>query len=239
MTSSRGASRRNRSTPSRRCRSGTRHHRRCPLPLTRHRGIRRGREPAGHSRATSRSYPRIGLPLRRARPEPTALTGGDMASRVIPTFETWVRTVPPPLPLGVATPRSRAGRLLWCPAWSNREERRPWVTHWCSHRGQGGLVRDRAHPYHPLHRRAARRFVGGCGCTGGGPAGTFTPAGSLVEARFGHTATLLPDGRVLVVGGYAYGALASAEVWDPVTATFSPAGSLAEGRTVPHRHAPA
>jgi hypothetical protein len=51
-------------------------------------------------------------------------------------------------------------------------------------------------------------------------------------ARYSHTATLLPDGRVLVVGGTAGddGILASAEVWDPATGTFGPAGSLAEAR---------
>jgi len=50
-----------------------------------------------------------------------------------------------------------------------------------------------------------------------------------------HTATPLPDGRVLVVGGsgsYLEDLLASAEVWDPATASFSPAGSLAEARMV-------
>jgi WD40 repeat protein len=65
---------------------------------------------------------------------------------------------------------------------------------------------------------------------------TFRPAGSLAEGRQGHSATLLPDGRILVVGGYAAAKgsadvmLASAEVWDPATETFTATGSLALGR---------
>jgi hypothetical protein len=45
--------------------------------------------------------------------------------------------------------------------------------------------------------------------------GTFSPAGRLAEFRSMHTTTLLPDGRVLVVGGRGDGILASAEVWEP------------------------
>jgi len=61
---------------------------------------------------------------------------------------------------------------------------------------------------------------------------TTTVAGSLGEGRVGQTATLLPDGRVLVVGGLSErsGALKSAELWDPSARTFAPAGSLATAR---------
>ncbi len=47
--------------------------------------------------------------------------------------------------------------------------------------------------------------------------GSFGPAASLAEARGNHTATLLPDGRVLVVGGWdSKGTpIATAEVWGP------------------------
>ena len=64
-------------------------------------------------------------------------------------------------------------------------------------------------------------------------AASFAAAGSLAEGRNdGQTATLLPDGRVLVVGGHGgKRAALTAEVWDPVTASFSPAGSLAEPRS--------
>ena len=68
--------------------------------------------------------------------------------------------------------------------------------------------------------------------------GAFSPAESLAEARGLHSATLLSDGRILVVGGdWSDGYLASAEVWDPATASFGPAGSLAEARTA-HTAAP-
>jgi len=52
-------------------------------------------------------------------------------------------------------------------------------------------------------------------------------AENLIEARQGHTATLLPDGRLLVAGGQSGGiALASAELYDPVTDQWSHARRL-------------
>jgi hypothetical protein len=61
----------------------------------------------------------------------------------------------------------------------------------------------------------------------------FQPTGSLHQARSGHTATLLNDGRVLVVGGGSGGLIAGAELYDPKTGTFSETGSL---NTPRHKH---
>ena len=62
-------------------------------------------------------------------------------------------------------------------------------------------------------------------------AGSFTATGSLSQARFGQTATLLADGRVLVAGGQSRAlALNSAEVYDPRTGAFATTGSMAQSR---------
>jgi N-acetylneuraminic acid mutarotase len=69
----------------------------------------------------------------------------------------------------------------------------------------------------------------------------FTPTGRLGTARYNHTATLLPNGKVLVAAGHDYGfdssgnieeyAFDSAELYDPATGTWTPTGSLATKRS--------
>ena len=62
---------------------------------------------------------------------------------------------------------------------------------------------------------------------------TWTPARPLLEARQSGTATLLEDGRVLVVGGIGGSSdvpLASAELYDPRTGTWAAAGTMTTPR---------
>lgn len=62
---------------------------------------------------------------------------------------------------------------------------------------------------------------------------TFSLTGSMTTPRAGATATLLPDGRVLVAGGVATAVpvtLSSAELYDPASGTFSPTASMAQTR---------
>jgi WD40 repeat protein len=63
---------------------------------------------------------------------------------------------------------------------------------------------------------------------------TWTATGGMVAPRVVHTATLLPDGRVLVAGGAA-GAdfktrLATAELYDPASGTWTATGNMAVAR---------
>ncbi len=61
---------------------------------------------------------------------------------------------------------------------------------------------------------------------------TWSFTGAMSTARRQAAAVELPDGRVLVTGGYGAGgsALATAEVYDPTQGTWSATGSMAQGR---------
>jgi hypothetical protein len=64
--------------------------------------------------------------------------------------------------------------------------------------------------------------------------GTFTYTGDLNSGRGNHTATLLNSGMVLMAGGSstgpATGALASAELYNPTTGSFTLTSSLNTAR---------
>ena len=71
--------------------------------------------------------------------------------------------------------------------------------------------------------------------------GTFTPAGNMTTPRFAHTATLLQNGKVLIAGGSPSlgdlsggdnsDDLSTAELFDPVTGTFTATGGMSERRS--------
>lgn len=62
---------------------------------------------------------------------------------------------------------------------------------------------------------------------------SWTPAAGMKARRLGHTATLLPSGKVLVAGGAArdpINAHDSAEIYDPATGTWSSTGAMTTPR---------
>jgi len=63
-------------------------------------------------------------------------------------------------------------------------------------------------------------------------AGTFANTGSMTSARFAHTATLLPNAKVLVAGGFDSTDGTTAELYDPATGVWTNTGSMA----VAHRY---
>ncbi|HEX8598732.1 MAG TPA: kelch repeat-containing protein [Chloroflexia bacterium] len=68
---------------------------------------------------------------------------------------------------------------------------------------------------------------------GAASAGKVAPTASMSVPRSGHSATLLPGGKVLIAGGMIREGRyeRSAELFDPATNSFSPTGNMAVGRT--------
>jgi hypothetical protein len=65
--------------------------------------------------------------------------------------------------------------------------------------------------------------------------GRFTPSGRMGRPRSGHAASLLPGGMVLVTGGQSAllppeTLIAEAELFDPATGVFLPAGAALQAR---------
>jgi WD40 repeat protein len=66
--------------------------------------------------------------------------------------------------------------------------------------------------------------------------GSWTATGSMGTARYYATLTLLPDGKVLLTGGdtvthFFNPSVASAELYDPITGSWTPTGSMGTARS--------
>jgi hypothetical protein len=107
----------------------------------------------------------------------------------------------------------------------------------------GSMIEARQYHTATLLANGQVLVAGGTGGDGAGLAsaelydpasGSWTATGTMVEPRTGHTATLLADGTVLVTGGSSDSAattkLASAELYDPETGTWSATGPMIDGR---------
>jgi hypothetical protein len=73
----------------------------------------------------------------------------------------------------------------------------------------------------------------GAGSQAPAATGRWQVTNNMATGRYGHTATVLSDGQVLVTGGFGCASTymcASAELYDPTTGTWHPTGSMTVGR---------
>lgn len=105
------------------------------------------------------------------------------------------------------------------------------ITLEASRRAAAQIARTALVAFAALDSAQANHFILPCedACQRGGG---WVLTGSLNVARINHTATLLPDGQVLVAGGSDDDGnlLASAELFDPVTGTWSFTGPMTSPR---------
>ncbi len=102
----------------------------------------------------------------------------------------------------------------------------------------GAMSEGRSHHTATLLDSGDVLIIGESGAEVWNPAtGAFSGAGTLIAPRSVHTSTLLPDGRVLVIGGYTPNGVGhrsnapTAELWNPRTLAFEPAGVAFNART--------
>ena len=63
--------------------------------------------------------------------------------------------------------------------------------------------------------------------------GNWTNTASFVGARFDHAATLLPNGKVLIAGGFDGSSISSSELYDPTSGTWTNGGAMNVARDTP------
>ena len=157
------------------------------------------------------------------------------------------------LPYGDALIGLADGRILFEGADPATRSALIWNPKTGTWKSTGEMVGNRGGPTTVLLRDGRVLLLGGdsaapdaTGASGPAPAtaeifdpktGRFTPTGRMREQGWFFKAIRLADGRVLVAGGLSLGGddstpLATAEIFDPKTATFTSTGSMAPARLV-------